>query len=284
MTSIDVPASWHNLDLTAMAGTVVVIGETDTGKSTFTYWLVRQLCQYHDCVAWLDADMGQSMLHLPTTMNVAVVTEPPAEIPSPAATFFVGDTSPRGHMLPTVVGARKLQAHAQAQDASAIVADTTGLVTGSYGAAFKHWEIAALEAGTIVAIQRHGELVDVLTPLVRDARRTVHVLSVSDSTVHRSADERAERRRRQFVGYFAHAAPLTFDSDRLAIYDLHRARRGRLLAFQNAGGFTLALGVIDAVSRREMTVLTPLRDLRDVVSLRVGNLAVDPETGIENRR
>lgn len=283
MESLDVPASWRDLDQAAMAGTIVVIGAADTGKSTFARWLVGELSQHHARVGWLDADMGQSMLHLPTTMNVTVVTDPPVDVPPTSATFFVGDTSPRGHMLPTVVGARKLQEYAQAQGASAIVTDTTGLVTGSYGAALKHWKIASLEAATIVAIQRHGELVDVLTPLVRDARRAVCLLSVSDAAVRRSAVERSERRRRQFRQYFAQAAPLTFEHDRMAVYNSHCARAGRLVAFQDVDGFAIALGVIRAVSRGDMTVVTPLSDLDDVVSLRVGDLSVDTETGAESR-
>jgi polynucleotide 5'-hydroxyl-kinase GRC3/NOL9 len=109
IAGIDVPPAWERLDLAHLAGTIVVIGATDSGKTTFVRWLVAQLGRHHECVGWLDADVGQSTLGLPTTMNLAVVSQPLAEVPAPDACFFVDNTSPRGHMLPAVVGAHKLQ-------------------------------------------------------------------------------------------------------------------------------------------------------------------------------
>ncbi len=40
MVSLEVPPQWKQLDLEQMAGTIVVIGQTDSGKSTFVRWLV----------------------------------------------------------------------------------------------------------------------------------------------------------------------------------------------------------------------------------------------------
>lgn len=46
-------------------------GRTDSGKSTFVRWLGGELCRCRVRVGWLDADIGQSTLGLPATMNLA---------------------------------------------------------------------------------------------------------------------------------------------------------------------------------------------------------------------
>lgn len=284
MSAIEVPSAWERLNPAQVAGTIVVIGQTDSGKSTFVRWLVGRLCQHHERVGWLDADVGQSTLGVPTTMNLAVVSEPPVRLPPPNATFFVGATSPRGHMLPALVGACRLQERARQMGASAIVVDTTGLVAKEVGGgALKHWKIALLEPTTIIAIQRHGELVHILTPLVREPRLTVHIFPVVNAVNRKSIDDRMARRRERFRQYFADAAARTINYSRLPIYGLEQAGPRQLVALQDAQGFTVALGVIEQLSLHEMTVLTPMREAGSVASLRLGSLRLNPETGEELR-
>lgn len=282
MTEIQVPSGWERLKPAEMTGTIVVIGPTDSGKSTFVRWLVSQLCRRHERVGWLDADVGQSTLGIPTTMNLAVVSEPPAELPLSDAVFFVGATSPRGHMLPTVVGVHKLQDQARQMGASAIVVDTTGLVAQEAGGgALKHWKIALLSPTAIVAIQRHGELVHILTPLVREPELTVHLLSVANAVKRRSVEERVKRRQQQFRRYFAEVTSLTIDYSRRPVYNLEQAGPRQLVALQDTRGFVIALGVITKMSTHKMTVVTPARDIAQVTSLRIGSLGLNPNTGAE---
>lgn len=284
MVSIQVPPEWKQLEVGRMAGTIVVVGQTDSGKSTFVRWLVGQLCRPQERVGWLDADVGQSTLGVPTTMNLTVLSEPPTKLPAPNTTFFVGATSPRGQMLPTVVGTHKLQARAQQMGASAIVVDTTGLVAPEAGGgALKHWKIALLEPTTVVAIQRHGELVHILTPLLRRPGLAVHILRVANAVNQKSVEERVKRRRQQFRRYFADAAPLTVNYSRLPVYHLEQAGPQRLLALQDAEGFVIALGIILHMGTREMTILTPANDAVQVASLCIGSLGLNPASGEELR-
>lgn len=284
MTLIQVLPEWEQLNPAEMAGTIVVIGQTDSGKSTFTRWLVNRLCQHHERVGWIDADVGQSTLGLPTTMNLAVVSEPLVKPPPPNATFFVGDVSPRGHMLPMVVGVKKLQERARQLETNTLVVDTTGLVTQEAGGgALKQWKIALLEPAIVVAIQRHGELVHILTPLIRNPTLKVHILPVAKAVARRPVEDRVKRRQEQFRRYFADAAPLKISYSRLPVYGLEQVGRHRLVALQDRSGFTLALGVIMEISAREMVILTPARDAARTVSLRTGSLLLNPDTGAEPR-
>src|SRR5512136_2194612 len=109
----------------------MVIGASDTGKSTLVRYLFQELCRADLKVAYLDGDVGQSTLGLPTTMTAALSSGPDDERFGPhglQVTYFVGSTTPRGHMLPVVVGAYRLQQKALALGAEVVVVDTTGLV------------------------------------------------------------------------------------------------------------------------------------------------------------
>jgi len=56
----------------SLRGTIMVIGASDTGKSTLARYLFQELCRAGLRVAYLDGDVGQSTLGLPTTMTVAL--------------------------------------------------------------------------------------------------------------------------------------------------------------------------------------------------------------------
>lgn len=63
---IPAPREWFGvLDiLEKEKGIAILLGATDTGKSTLAKFLIHQLCQRGLMVALVDADIGQSFLAL----------------------------------------------------------------------------------------------------------------------------------------------------------------------------------------------------------------------------
>jgi polynucleotide 5'-hydroxyl-kinase GRC3/NOL9 len=280
--AIHVPPQWQTIDLKRISGTVMIIGASDSGKSTLARWLAGRLCRTHERVGWLDADIGQSTLGLPTTMNLAVVNRASLQCPVPRAAFFVGAVSSRGHMLPTVVGVQRLREQALASGATAIVIDTNGLVSETAGGgALKHWKIELLRPETIIALQHETELEHILIPLRHDRRFALSILPPAQAVRPRSVEQRTKRRCRLFRDYFQAATMQTFRYSDLAVYNLERAARLSLMAFQDEEGFTLALGVLMSIRGPMMEVLTTLSDRTRVASLRFGSLRLDPATGAE---
>ncbi len=274
------------LDLADQRGTVMVVGASDTGKSTLARYLFQDLCRRGLRAAYLDADVGQSTLGVPTTMTVALASTPgddrfPPQ--GPRAAYFIGATTPRGHMLPTVIGAYRLQRKAQALGAEAIVVDTTGLVDPVEGGkALKQWKIELLAPSVVIGLQRRRELEPILWPLRRDGRVRCIELAVSPHAVERPREVRIARRRERLASYFEAAWPQLLEFKRLAVYDLERLAVGALLAFQDAEGFTLGLGVVEETDRLGGTAIvrTPLPGLDGVCSVRFGAARWD----LTNRR
>lgn len=284
-----VPAKWRALELAKLHGVLLVVGASDTGKSSFAHWLFRRLTESGRRSAYLDGDVGQSSLGPPTTITLGFPprtadergTNP--EFGRPLARWFVGDVTPRGRMLPLVVGMARLVQHAQNSEMDAIVVDTTGLVDQAHGGvALKHALADQLQPTIVYAFQRGDELEPVLAPWRCLPRLDVVELPVSSAVRKRDLRTRQNHRAQVFRRYFARAETVRLSIQGRAVFGQTLAPR-RLVAFQDAEGFAIELGVIAALDGDVLTVRTPLRDVARVASIHLGAIGVDPYTGCEYR-
>ena len=285
MTDLSSPPAWRRLDLASLQGTLVILGDTDSGKTTFARYLFLELCHLGRRVAYLDGDVGQSTLGLPATMTAALSGQgatpafPPA---GPRTVFFVGAVSPRGHMLPVVVGAHKLQTWARSRGAEVILMDTSGMIDPAVGGgALKQWKIELLQPTTLFALARGAELEHILWPLRRRQDLRLRELAVAREVRWKSREKRIAHREEKFRRYFADAGLLSVPLSRLPVVGLGGTTRGRLLAFQDEAGFVVDLGVVERIdpAQRTLSVRTPLSSLDGVGSLRMGDLRLDPASG-----
>jgi polynucleotide 5'-hydroxyl-kinase GRC3/NOL9 len=272
---------WERLVVEDLRGTVMVVGASDTGKSTLARYLYQTLCRRGSRVAYLDADLGQSTLGLPSTLNLGLASEagddrfPPQ---GPGLSYFVGSTTPRGHMLPTVIGAYRLQQMALALAADAVIVDTTGLVDSAQGGkALKQWKIELLAPGMVIGLQRSRELEPILWPLRHDGRVRSVEIRVSPHVKVRSREARIAWRRERLARYFAGTKSRLVNLRQIAIYDLERLAVGSILGFQDAQSFCLGLGAVEQAEHRQgaIAIRTPLPDMEKVASLRFGVLRWD---------
>src|SRR4030042_6426368 len=94
------PKEWHALldVLEKENGIAIILGGTDTGKSTLAKFLIFNLCKRGLKVALVDADIGQSFLGPPSTIGFAVFKSDPdwEVVLSPPEIFFVGSITPEG--------------------------------------------------------------------------------------------------------------------------------------------------------------------------------------------
>jgi polynucleotide 5'-hydroxyl-kinase GRC3/NOL9 len=285
MADLSIPPAWRRLDLASLQGTLVILGDTDSGKTTFARYLFLELCHLGRQVAYLDGDVGQSTLGLPTTMTAALSgqgatpTFPPV---GPRTVFFVGAVSPRGHMLPVVVGAHKLQTWARSRGTEVILMDTSGMIDPAVGGgALKQWKIELLQPTTLFALARGAELEHILWPLRRRKDLRLRELAVAREVRWKSREKRIAHREEKFRRYFADAGLLSVPLSRLPVVGLGGTTRGRLLAFQDEAGFVVDLGVVERLdpAQRTLSVRTPLSSLAGVGSLRMGDLRLDPASG-----
>ncbi|HAI21050.1 MAG TPA: hypothetical protein DCM14_04035 [Clostridiales bacterium UBA8153] len=187
-------------ELAERPGVVVVLGATDTGKSTLVLELARRLHGSGVNPAVVDTDTGQSDLGPPGVIAMARTGGQVAgwsEV-RPEAQFFVGATSPPGLEAFFLAGCWRMVEAAHRLGVQAVVVNTTGLVHGSRGRYLNQALLEGLRPRHLVAIQRAQELEHLLSACpypVGIWRLTVRPeVQIKDREKRRAAREAGYRR------------------------------------------------------------------------------------------
>jgi len=289
LSPINIPSYWEELaeGIHQVKGAVVVVGASDTGKTTLACYLAEQLLRRRNVVSIVSADMGQCTFGPPATISMAILESISrfTEDVSVHSMYFIGSTSPVGHFLQTVVGVKKLVDRSLRNGAEVVIIDTTGLVYGGAAWELKFHKIQLTDAGFIVALQRERELEDILLPHERRIGRRLYRLPVSEHAKVRSPEQRREHRRQRYKNYFRNA-----QAKSLSLRDVHlispycSAMQGGnsssfsrvLVGLNDDENFTVALGIVEEVdlTRDTIRLITPLEALGDVRLIRLGSVKI----------
>lgn len=282
-----VPESWHELaermereTAPGARPTVYLLGGTDSGKTTLCRHLVARFARWGPA-ARLDCDPGQSALGPPTTLGLTIT-------PSAAAARpwlrFVGSTTPVGHLLQTLVGARRLAGRAAAEGAAWRLIDPPGMVAGETGREFQHQMIDLLEPDWLVVLGDAVELEPIVAVFEARHRPRVLRLPIPAAVTARSGAQRAAYRAQRFEAYFEQAARCELDLTHRGLHG-HLPRRsspaaatGRLLALCDREGFVVVLAIVEQADwhANHLTLHAPPFDAEQVASVQFGTCQMDP--------
>jgi polynucleotide 5'-hydroxyl-kinase GRC3/NOL9 len=207
------------LDAASEAQVTLVIGESDTGKTSLVTRLANGLHARGLTVAVVDADLGQSEIGPPTTIGLGRVTRPLARLSDAdvLALRFVGVTSPARDALAAVTGTRLLVDRARRLGFEKIVIDTSGLVRGDIGRRLKQAKIDVLGPDLIVALQRAGECEPILHAYAPASRPRVLRLPGFVPVRRRTPDDRRRHRERALAAHLSGARAITLDLSRVVL-------------------------------------------------------------------
>ncbi|HEY7365852.1 MAG TPA: Clp1/GlmU family protein [Methylomirabilota bacterium] len=214
------PPEWQEAVRRAQrAAVTMVIGETDTGKTTLVTIIANSLIARGVGVAVIDADLGQSEIGPPTTIGLGRVPRrlgrlADAEV---VALHFVGVTSPARHLLGTVVGARRLLDRARAEKLRRAVIDTSGLVSGPLGRTLKQAKIEVTDPDLVICLERAAECDHIVAAYAATVRPAVMRVPAAPAARARSADERRRYRQGRLDDYFASARRVVLASARVCV-------------------------------------------------------------------
>ena len=214
------PDEWreHMDAIMASPGVVAVVGDVDVGKSAFCALLANRGLQAGIPTAVVDADMGQSEIGPPTTIGLGLVETPIQALGDldPRALFFVGSTSPVGHLLAAATGTKKLAERAQSLEKDLIIVDTTGLVRGFIARRLKTYKLELLRPRHIVALQNEGEAEHFLRFFDTWDDCEIHRLTPSPDARPKSRLLRDQRRAVRFQEYFRNGRAHDLSLDKIA--------------------------------------------------------------------
>jgi polynucleotide 5'-hydroxyl-kinase GRC3/NOL9 len=198
---------------------MLVIGESDTGKTHFTTFLARTLLERRLTVAVVDADLGQSDIGPPTTVGLGRLGLPAERLADAEVVglHFVGATSPQGHLLDTVLGTRLMVDRAVRLGFDRIIVDTSGLVHGEMGRLLKQHKIDLVDPDLVLCLERHDECEHILRPYDVGGRPRILRLAPSAATRRRSPEERRQHRERALAAHLAGARTVNLDLGRIVL-------------------------------------------------------------------
>lgn len=197
------------------------MGDKDTGKTTFVTHLANTLFSQGCSVGIIDADIGQSDIGPPTTIGFGVVQRPlntPGDVDLQSL-YFVGAISPKGHLLPLVIGTRKMLDKALNQDIQKILIDTTGLVQGQLGRVLKQQKIELVAPDVLVCLQKSNECEPLLKVYQSFEKPRVMRLSANQHCRTKTPSERQANRARLFESYFTAAQTLQVSLGNVGLFE-----------------------------------------------------------------
>jgi len=198
-----IPAEWRQVEeMMASGGVAMLVGPVDSGKTFMATYLANRLLERGVRVAVVDSDVGQSSIGPPATISMAVVGGPIMALSDlePKASYFVGSTTPSGHLLPMVVGTKRL-VDVALREAEAVIVDTTGMVYGGPARALKLYKAEAVRPDVVVLLERQGELAHLAGQLEALGVRVLR-LPASRWVKPRGRAERRALRGRAFQHHF----------------------------------------------------------------------------------
>jgi len=166
-----IPNSWKNAADTLLASkgsaSVLIIGCVDSGKTGFCTYLANEALKKRRKVAIIDADLGQSDLGPPTTVGLARIAEPAADLfgIQTESIVFVGATTPSKAFNASLNAVKALEKEIFEKSIDFLIVNTDGWVIGEEATNHKNQLIELLTPSGIVAIQEGDELESLLETL-----------------------------------------------------------------------------------------------------------------------
>lgn len=254
------------LDILNDKGSILIIGETDTGKSTLARCLAEGILKGNYKLGFVDSDIGQSALGLPGTVCSGIFSK--EQTLKPQRMTFIGTLNPAKRIPLMIETVGRHVRIAEKSGAEFIVIDTTGLVRGWAGRALKLGKIKTIRPVHIVALERDDELGHILYGL-KDMR--VHRLSPSPHARVRSRAERIRYRMKKFEDYFKGSGEFEIPPE-VPIFDNKNPvgkmdiclQEGTVLGLNTGFFSTAGLGIFQRLSRNRLVIKTPLPSIKRV--------------------
>ncbi|MGD6934920.1 MAG: Clp1/GlmU family protein [Candidatus Bathyarchaeia archaeon] len=286
--SSTIPQSWSEPLQTVQAiqkkpTVVMVVGKADSGKSSFSTYLVNNLVDGKIKVAVLDGDLGQSDIGPPCTVAYGVTAKRITELCDLKISnaFFVGVTSPTQAVARTVEGLVTIQREIlQKGEVDYVVINTDGWVEGGTAVSYKLQLINQLKPDIVIGIQIQEEIKPLLDAIMTIPTRTVES---SVAVNERNPEKRTRLRELNYAKYLKDAKIRSMFSSYMEIQEKHvipkeqGKEKGILVGLRNSRKRFLGIGILLEYNRarRVMKVLTPVKS--KPASIAIGKIKLDPE-------
>jgi len=266
-------------ELIRKGGTALIIGETDSGKSTLIRHMIKRLISESISVSLVDADIGQSSLGPPETICMKSLRDE-----KDFNTFrfekmsFLGTTNP-ALVIPMMIETSKKMVDICRKTSEIILVDTTGLVSGNLGKALKTGKIKAIEPEHVIAVIRNDELDHILNSAVG---LNIYRIRAAKAVKTRSRTTRIRYRQERLEDYFKRQlSDFKLNADHAEFFYRthfislkgHEFPHGTVIGL-NREEDTVALGIVTACAGGTVFFKSPLRSIKRINKIVLGDIKV----------
>jgi len=218
-----IPPSWlvaseELRELHSTPAVVLVLGTTDSGKTSFCTFLINMLVGQKKKVAILDGDLGQSDVGPPCSVAYTFVTKPTTDLFNLRAknAAFIGSTSPSGVGDKVIDAITSLKKEVVEGNPDFIIVNSDGWIDGEEAVKFKVQLAERTNPDIVVCIRKKDELTLLLDALKKFRKCIVETPSV---VYERTIEKRKNLRELGYGKYLRSAKIQSFPFGWLKIED-----------------------------------------------------------------
>jgi len=193
--------------------TVIVLGKTDTGKTSFIKAIARYLVIRNRKVIIIDGDIGQSSLGPPGTVNMCFLDFQRLKCTTTTVDemIFIGHITPAECLGKLIHRVDQLYKISQRYKSDTIIIDTTGLVSGDTGIHLKSSLIEKIKPSMLIAFQAENELESIINKFTSQYFIQIFCLKSCQFVKRKNWRERKSRREKKYESYFQNLILKGFD-------------------------------------------------------------------------
>ena len=285
-----IPESWNKpfpvindlLDRQVKPITVMALGASDAGKSSFLTYLLNRLFQEKpNCIiAVLDGDLGQSDIGPSATVGYAIATKQVTELSNFKLEngFFIGETSPVNVMAKAVEGLKAMLTEIKEKMPDFILINTDGFVTGDIALKYKLTLVKELLPNVVIGVESKGEVDEIMLYLGGGGVMTVES---AGAVYQRSQEKRKAIRERTYNRYLRHSKLQCIPVSQLVIEPRNGVpktqdpNRGILVGLYGYGSKFYGIGVLRAINTERNTLKIETAIPKKPVRLVFGKVVLD---------
>jgi polynucleotide 5'-hydroxyl-kinase GRC3/NOL9 len=289
------PAEWAHItdEILKKPGSVVFLGEVDTGKTTLCLRLANMAIEGRCRVTVMDLDVGQSHIGPPATIGLAKLDSSIEDFGDvkPMSLFFIGALSPGEESLRMIQGVdRLLQVYMHSSPASDfLLVDTSGYVHDPKALSLKWKKISLIRPDYLVFSEREKELAQLMRLTERETGKRF-ILRVPETIRKKSPEARRSYRLDMWRKTFRNGSRLMFPRKMLVfplvgtgliLNPLNQVQSqdaptqeedilGTLVGLLGPGDHCLGIGIIEGMSQNEISVYTSLSRTQGIEKIVMG--------------
>lgn len=245
---------------------VMIMGDTDTGKTYLTQRLADRLSKQGLKVGMMDCDLGQSTIGPPGVLGLQLPWDgEDRDLKFPSAMIFVGILSPAKDVGSMIGASVRLSDIALDRGCDVLLIDTSGMVQGSLAALLKRGKIRGIKPDLIISLDREGETRHIFDGLESSAYRELAFVKPAEESRAKGRGERAAYRAELFADYFSGSVELELKLAEVNLVpasswipaEIAYLRESHILGLNDEADLTLALAILWELGSDTMQLVTP---------------------------